>query len=242
MAPDGDGLAGHAVVSRDEWLAARAALLAKEKAFTRLRDELSRERRALPWVRVDTAYVFDTPEGKKTLAELFDGTNQLVVYHFMFSPEWDAGCPSCSFWADSFDGVDVHLRQRDVTFLAVSRAPLAKIAAFKRRMGWRFRWVSSFGSPFNYDFQVSFPPARVRGSTVVYNYAVTEFGGEDREGISAFVRDERGAVFHTYSSYARGVDMINVAYQLLDLAPKGRAEEWFEAPQDWVRHHDRYAD
>ncbi|MGZ6545619.1 MAG: DUF899 domain-containing protein [Actinomycetota bacterium] len=239
--PQGGGtVPDHRVVSREEWLSARTAFLAKEKEFTRLRDELSHQRRALPWVLVDDRYRFDTPEGERTLAELFDGRRQLAIYHFMFSPEWDEGCPHCSFWADNFDGIDVHLHHRDVTFLAVSRAPLAKIERFKERMGWSFPWVSSFGSDFNFDYHVSFIPEERANGTAFYNYAEMDPGPADREGVSAFIKDDAGSVFHTYSCYARGIDILNGAYNFLDLMPMGRDEDALSDSQDWVRHHDRY--
>jgi predicted dithiol-disulfide oxidoreductase (DUF899 family) len=235
------GLKGHPVVSRDAWLAARTALLAKEKEFSRLRDDLSRQRRALPWVKVEKPYVFDGPRGQETLPELFQKRSQLVVYHFMFMPEWDEGCPHCSFWADNFNPIGVHLNQRDVTLVAVSRAPLPKIEAFRKRMGWSFKWLSSFQTDFNHDYHVSFTPEDVKRGSAVYNYAkVTR--PMDREGISVFYKDEGGAVFHTYSCYARGIDMMNTAYHYLDLAPKGRDEDGLEFTQAWVRHHDRYKD
>ena len=243
MAKDRIGaIRDHPVVSREEWLKARTAFLAKEKEFTRLRDDLSRKRRELPWVRVDKPYVFDGPRGRKTLAELFDGRSQLVVYHFMFAPDADAGCPHCSFWADNFNGIDVHLRHRDVALVAVSRAPLAKIEAFKKRMGWTFEWLSSAGTDFNYDYHVSFRPADIKSGAVVYNYEKTDMDMADREGVSVFYKDEKDAVFHTYSSYARGIDMLNGAYHFLDLAPKGRDEDHLDFTQAWVRYHDRYED
>ena len=232
----------HQVVSREEWLSARTAFLAKEKEFTRLRDELSRQRRALPWVTVDKPYVFDGPNGKETLAELFEQSSQLVVYHFMFPPEDDEGCPHCSFWADSFNGSSVHLPHRDVSFVAISRAPLSKIELFKQRMGWGFKWVSSFQSDFNFDYQASFTPEEVKSGTAFFNYVRTDPGMMDREGISVFYKDESGAIFHTYSCYARGIDMMNATYQYLDLVPKGRDEQGLEDPQAWVRYHDRYLD
>ena len=238
----GTPIKDHAVVSREEWLKARTAFLAKEKEFTRLRDELSRQRRDLPWVRIEKPYLFDGPRGRRTLADLFDGRSQLVVYHFMFAPEADAGCPHCSFWADNFNGIDVHLRHRDVTLVAVSRAPLAKIEAFKKRMGWTFEWLSSSGTDFNYDYHVSFRPEAIAKGAVIYNYEKTDMDMPDREGVSVFYKDEKGAVFHTYSSYARGIDMLNGAYHFLDLAPKGRDEDHLEFTQAWVRHHDRYED
>lgn len=237
-----DSIKNHSVVSHEEWLAARTAFLAKEKEFTRLRDELSRQRRTLPWERVGKQYVFDGPGGRETLTELFENRSQLVVYHFMFPPDWDEGCLHCSFWADNFNGIDVHLNHRDVAFVVISRAPLAKIEPFKKRMGWSFKWVSSSSSDFNYDYQASFTPAEVQTGTAFYNYVKTDPGLTDREGISVFHKDENGAVFHTYSCYARGIDMMNAAYHYLDLVPKGRDEEGLEDSQAWVRHHDRYED
>ncbi len=236
MADFGD----HRVVSRAEWLTARTAFLSKEKEFTRLRDELSRERRALPWVKVDKAYVFDGPSGPETLADLFGGRSQLVVYHFMFSPEWDEGCPHCSFWADHYDGIGLHLPHRDATLVVVSRAPLARIEAFRKRMGWAFKWVSSSRNDFNYDYQASFTPEAIKSGAVFYNYEKTKMNMSDREGVSVFYRNGSGAVFHTYSSYARGIDMLNGTYQFLDLLPRGRDEDHLDFTQAWVRHHDRY--
>ncbi len=230
----------HKVVSRSEWLAAREALLAKEKAFTRSRDALSAERRALPWQRVDKAYTFDGPAGKCAFRDLFDGRSQLVVYHFMFAPDWEAGCKSCSFWLDSLDPAAIHLNQRDVSVVAISRAPLAKLAAFKARMGWRIPWISSQGSDFNYDFGVSFHAAPGEAGSRNYNYGTQSFQGTDGPGISVFATDETGAVFHTYSCYARGLDMLNAAYHYLDLVPKGRDEAGLAWPMEWVRHHDAY--
>jgi predicted dithiol-disulfide oxidoreductase (DUF899 family) len=229
----------HKIVSRQEWTEARKAFLDKEKEFTRARDRLSAERRALPWVKVDKAYVFDTPEGKKTLAELFDGRSQLIVYHFMLGPDWEEGCPSCSFLADHFDGANIHLAQRDVTFVAISRAPLAEIEAFRRRMGWRFPWVSSFGSDFNFDYQVSFADVAV-GKDGDYNYERQEIVSDEMPGASVFYKDETGGVFHTYSAYARGLDILVGAYNFLDLTPKGRDEAELPWTMAWVRHHDRY--
>ncbi len=230
----------HPVVSHDTWIAARTALLAKEKEFTRLRDELSRERRALPWEKVDKAYVFEGPRGEETLADLFEQRSQLVVYHFMFNPDADEGCKHCSFWADNFNGIGVHLNHRDVSFVAVSRAPLAKLEAFRKRMGWGFKWVSSGQNDFNYDYQASFTPQEVESGAAFYNYSKFEVGVTDREGVSVFYTDPSGAVFHTYSSYARGIDMLNTAYHYLDLAPKGRDEDALEFTQSWVRYHDKY--
>ncbi len=229
------------VVSREEWREARQALLAKEKEFTRRRDELARLRRELPWVRVERNYVFETPEGTKSLAELFGGKSQLMIYHFMFGPDWEQGCPSCSFLSDHIDGANWHLPQRDVRLLAVSRAPLHKIEPFKKRMGWRFDWVSSFGSDFNFDFGVAFEKGDVAKDRVSYNYGISSaHGSEDLHGLSVFYKDTAGGVFHTYSTYARGCDMLVGAYNFLDLAPKGRDEDGLDFTMAWVRHHDRY--
>jgi len=230
----------HQVVTREQWLAARRALLAKEKEFTRLRDALSRQRRDLPWVKLEKPYAFDGPNGRESLAQLFGSRSQLVVYHFMFNPADDEGCKHCSFWADHYDGMGVHLNHRDVTFVVVSRAPLAKLQAFQRRMGWRFKWVSSAPSDFNYDYHVSFRPEALERETVFYNYSDDSHGMPEREGASVFYKDPQGTVFHTYSTYARGIDMLNGTYHFLDLTPKGRDEG--DAPQSWVRHHDRYTD
>jgi predicted dithiol-disulfide oxidoreductase (DUF899 family) len=227
----------HEVVAHEEWLAARTALLSREKEFTRLRDDLSRQRRELPWEAVGKEYAFETPAGTRSLAELFDGRSQLIVYHFMFEPEADAGCPHCSFWADNFDLNVLHLNARDVTFVAVSRAPLPKLLAYRERMGWSFDWVSSGESDFNYDFGVSFRPDEV--GRPVFNYGTLAPGIEDREGVSVFSRDESGSVFHTYSTYGRGIDMLNAAYHYLDLVPKGRDEEG-RPNQYWLRRRDEY--
>jgi predicted dithiol-disulfide oxidoreductase (DUF899 family) len=229
----------HRVVSHDEWLEARRGLLAKEKDFTRARDRLAEERRALPWEAVTELYRFLGATGERTLADLFDGRSQLIVYHFMFDPADDAGCPHCSFWADTFDGAPIHLAARDISFVAVSRAPYPKIAAYKARMGWDFPWYSSHGSGFNYDLGVAFSPEALADGSAVYNYGSTEPGLEDREGISVFARAAGGDVFHTYSGYARGIDIINGAYHMIDLTPKGR-DEPKDAPQFWVRRHDEY--
>ncbi|HVO14369.1 MAG TPA: thioredoxin family protein [Alphaproteobacteria bacterium] len=233
-------MTAHKVVSPEEWLVARKALLAKEKEFNRLRDQLSAERRALPWEKVEKSYVFEGPAGKETLADLFAGRGQLMIYHFMLGPGWAQGCPSCSYLADHFDGAVAHLAQRDVTFVVASRAPLAEIEAFKKRMGWRFKWVSSFGSDFNFDYQVSANSEEKKSGKVYYNYAAGEFPSEERPGLSVFAKDDAGAVFHTYSTYARGLDMIIGTYQMLDLAPKGRDEAGLPWPMAWIRHHDRY--
>ena len=231
----------HRTVSRDEWLAARKAHLRNEKALTRMRDLVAAERRALPWVKVDENYVFDTPEGKKTLAQLFGKNSQLVIHHFMFAPDWEAGCPSCSLEADHAEGAIVHLEHHDVRYVSVSRAPLAKIQAYKKRMGWKARWVSSYGSDFNYDFHVSFTKEQLAAGKVDYNYDLVE-GHDELPGLSAFYKDGNGPVFHTYSTYARGLDLLIGAYNYLDLAPKGRDEAALPWTMAWVRHHDRYDD
>ena len=230
----------HQIVSSDQWTTARKELLRKEKEFTRLRDELSRERRKLPWVKVEKNYTFDTPTGKQTLADLFDGRSQLIIYHFMFGPEWAEGCPSCSLLADHFDGSIVHLAARDVSMVVVSRAPLPRIEAFKKRMEWRFKWVSSYGTDFNFDYQASFTKDQMAQRKVYYNYDMGEFGAEEAPGASVFYKDDIGDVFHTYSSYARGLDILVGAYNFLDLAPKGRDEDGLAFTMSWVRHHDRY--
>jgi len=228
----------HRVASRDEWIEARKRLLVKEKEFTRLRDQLSQQRRDLPWEAVAKAYVFDGPDGKQTLSELFGGRSQLIVYHFMFAPDWDAGCPHCSRWADNFDGIIVHLNQRDVTMVAVSRASYSKLAAYKKRMGWGFKWVSSSETDFNFDYRVSFGPEELAKKEAFYNFTVQDPGVSEREGVSVFYKDPAGSVFHTYSAYARGIDMLNVDYHYLDLVPKGR-DEAGRGPF-WVRRHDEY--
>ena len=230
------------IVSRDEWLAARKALLAKEKEFTRLRDSLNAERRALPWVKVDKQYMFDTPDGRQSLGDLFAGRSQLVTKHFMFGPDWTDGCVGCSFEMDHVDGALVHLEHHDVSYVVVSRAPLEKLEAFKRRMGWRFRWVSSYGSDFNYDFHVSFSPEQVASGKAYYNYELRDVGIDELSGRSVFYRDEAGDIFHTYSSYARGGELFLGSYAVLDITPKGRDETINGNLTDWVRHHDRYDD
>ena len=241
----------HEVVSKREWVEARKRLLAKEKEFTRMRDELSAERRAMPWMRIDKDYAFDGPNGRETLAQLFDVRSQLVVYHFMFAPEWDAGCKSCSFWADNFERNVVHLAHRDVTLIAVSRAPLQRLEAFKRRMGWTFKWVSSGDTDFNYDFDVSFRPDQLANGDATYDFArlssfrsggtvLKNFAPSDMPGISVFAKDESGAVFRTYSTYGRGIDMMNTAYHYLDLVPKGRDEANLPHTMTWVKLRDLY--
>jgi predicted dithiol-disulfide oxidoreductase (DUF899 family) len=229
------------VVSREEWLEARKALLVQEKEETRRRDKIRAARQNLPWVRIDKTYIFDTPTGKKTLADLFDGRSQLMIYHFMFGPDWEAGCPGCSFLADHIDGTLAHLNHHDVTFVAVSRAPLAKIEAYKKRMGWKFPWVSSFGSDFNFDFHVSFTKEELEGGKVFYNF--TEIAGDQANdelpGMSAFARDDAGNVYHTYSDYARGGEEILTTLMILDRAPKGRNET---STLSFVKRHDEYED
>jgi predicted dithiol-disulfide oxidoreductase (DUF899 family) len=231
---------GHEVVSKEQWLAARKAHLAREKELTRLRDALAAERRNLPWTRVDKAYTFDTPAGRRTLAELFGGRSQLVIYHFMFGPDWNEGCPSCSFVSDHIDGALPHLAARDVAMVAVSRAPLAKLQAFKSRMGWRFPWVSSHDTDFNTDFGVSFTKEEMARGAVNYNYVAQPFPSEEAPGASVFYKDAGGAVYHTYSTYGRGVEVLVGTYMILDLAPKGRDEDHLPFSMSWVRHHDRY--
>ena len=228
----------HKVVSAKDWVEARKAFLAKEKEFTRARDALSQARRELPWMSVGKEYVFEGADGKKTLAELFDGHSQLIVYHFMFDPSWEAGCRHCSFWADNFDPVIVHLNQRDVSMVAISRAPYAKLAAYEKRMGWSFRWLSSSGTDFNVDYGVAFTPEQVAAKKADYNFVVQDPGDAEREGLSVFFKDASGAIFRTYSAYARGIDMVNTAYNYLDLVPKGR-DEGTRGPY-WVRRHDEY--
>jgi predicted dithiol-disulfide oxidoreductase (DUF899 family) len=230
------------VVSPAEWTAARKELLRKEKELTRLRDELSRQRRELPWEKVEKQYVFEGPKGKQSLADLFGKRSQLIVYHFMFGPGWKEGCPSCSFLADGFDGVTVHLAHRDVSFSAISRAPMAEIETFKKRMGWRFPWVSSFGNEFNRDYHVSFSKEEMAKGKVEYNYEMGEFPAEEAPGASVFYKNPAGEIFHTYSSYARGLDAMIGTYNWLDLAPKGRDEDGLAFSMAWVRHHDRYND
>ena len=231
----------HPVVSREDWLAARKALLAKEKEAIHLRDKINAERLALPWVKVDKKYLFDTPQGKKSLADLFNGRSQLLVYHFMLGPGWAAGCPGCSFLSDHLDGALPHLEHHDVTLTAVSRAPLPEIEAYKKRMGWEFPWVSSFGSDFNYDYHVSFTKDDLASGKVVYNFMEMPVpaGSNETElpGMSAFYKNEAGDVFHTYSSYARGPEELIGTLMILDRAPKGRNER---RTMDFVRRHDEY--
>jgi predicted dithiol-disulfide oxidoreductase (DUF899 family) len=229
------------VVSHSEWLAARKAHLAKEKEFTRLRDEVSHDRRTLPWEKVEKPYVFEGPNGKVPLSNLFENKSQLIVYHFMFGPGWREGCPSCSFLGDHFDGSTIHLANRDVAFAVISRATYPEIDVFKKRMGWRFKWVSSFGSDFNYDYNVSFTKEQQESGKVFYNYTETTFPSEEGPGLSVFAKDAKGDIFHTYSSYGRGLDILLGAYNFLDMVPKGRDEEGLNFSMAWVRHHDKYA-
>lgn len=228
------------VVSHEAWLKARLELLAMEKVFTHQRDALTRRRMAMPWERVEKDYVFDAPEGKRKLADLFEGRRQLLVQHFMLGPGWEQGCPSCSFMADHTDGMTIHLAHRDVTFVAVSRAPMAEIERFRRRMGWQFKWVSSHGSDFNCDFGVTFTPEEVARGEVHYNYGKWRNPHDELPGISVFYKDDAGTVFHTYSTYGRGVEVMMGTYNMLDLTPKGRDEQNDDYGMQWVRHHDRY--
>jgi predicted dithiol-disulfide oxidoreductase (DUF899 family) len=228
------------IVSHEQWIVARKELLAKEKEYTRLGDELARRRRELPRERVTKDYVFDGPAGKETLSQLFAGRSQLAVYHFMFNPRWEEGCPHCSFWADNFNGIDIHLAHRDVTFVAISHAPLSKLEAFKRRMGWGFKWVSAGENGFNYDYYVSFRPEEMAKGEIFHNYETTKQVMAEHAGASAFYKNAEGEIFHTYSCYARGLDALNGAYHWLDRMPRGRDEEGLAFSQAWVRYHDRY--
>jgi predicted dithiol-disulfide oxidoreductase (DUF899 family) len=237
-ADDHSNVKDHPVVSHDEWLARRRALLEKEKAFTRQGDELSRLQRDLPWERVEKPYVFDGPNGRETLADLFAGRSQLVVYHFMFHPDDQAGCPHCSLRADGFNGIGVHLNQRDVTMVVVSRAPFSKLEEHRKRMGWSFKWVSSGGSDFNFDYQASFTPEEMSAKRAMYNFEMRDPKAREREGHSIFFKNQTGTVFHTYSCYDRGNDKLNIHYHYLDLVPKGR-DEAGRGPF-WVRRRDEY--
>ncbi len=235
------GVKDHKVVKPQAWLAARKALLVKEKKFTKLRDQLNQQRRDLPWEKVEKDYSFDGPQGRESLADLFGNKSQLIIWHFMFGPDWKEGCSHCSFWADSFNGNIVHLAARDTTMLAVSRAPLKKIEPFQKRMGWSFKWVSSFNTDFNYDYQASFSPQDFKRGKAMYNYRVIEPFSDELHGVSVFYKDSQGDIYHTYSTYGRGVDMLNNAYQYMDLTAKGRNEDWsIDHPSGWVRHHDKY--
>lgn len=230
----------HRVVSREQWIEARQALMAREKELTRAREAVGEARRQLPWVKVDKPYVFDGPTGKIAMVDLFKGKPQLVVQHVMFAPEWDVACKSCSFWADGFERMVPHLAARDTTMIAVSRAPVAKLEAFKKRMGWSFDWVSSGNNDFNYDYGVSFTPEQIEAGKAKYNYGTSPLYGPELPGISVFYRDEAADIFHTYSTYARGLDPMNAAYQYLDLTPLGRHEDGLPYPMDWVRLRDQY--
>ena len=227
------------IVSRQEWLVARKELLASEKAFVASRDALSAQRRELPWVAVDETYTFHGPDGQQSLADLFKGKSQLIVQHFMFGEDWTEGCPSCSFWADGFNGTTIHMEHRDTAFVAVSSAPYKKLHAFKQRMGWSFDWVSTHGSDFNLNHQVTFNAEQIESGSVNYNYRDVPLNMEELPGISVFVKSE-ATIFHTYSCYSRGLDPMNVVYQYLDLLPKGRDEQRLEFPMAWVRRHDQY--
>ena len=232
------GIENRKVVTQKDWLAARKKLLVKEKKFSKLRDKMNAERRKLPWVKIEKDYVFDGPDGKVTLADLFYGKSQLIIYHFMFGPAWEEGCPYCSFWADHYDSVNHHIGQRNTAFAVVSRAPWKEIEPFKKRMGWKFKWVSSFGTDLNFDFNVSFTSEELKTGKAIYNFAPLDMDIDEREGVSAFYQ-ERGDIYRTYSSYARGIDLMNTTYNFLDLTAKGRDENP-EHSQDWVRFHDKY--
>ena len=227
------------IVSRAEWLVARKDLLSREKELTDQRDALSAARRKLPMVKIDKEYLFDGPDGKETLAHLFDGRSQLIVYHFMLGPDWEEGCKSCSYLADHFDGANWHLPHRDVTFVVISRAPLSELEPYKKRMGWRFRWLSSHGNDFNFDYHVSATEEEKAKEKIFYNYRTDELMSDEMPGLSVFYKDENGDIFHTYSTYARGLDMLVGTYNLLDLVPKGRNENP-DSTMDWVRRHDEY--
>ena len=233
----GHTTSGHPIASPQEWRAARLALLEQEKELTRHSDELARQRAALPWVQVDKDYAFATERGQATLADLFSGRSQLLVYHFMLGPDWTEGCPSCSFWTDNFNGVDVHLAHRDTAFVLVSRGPIDKLEAYRKRMGWNLRWVSSLHNDFNFDFAVSFEPDE---KTNLYNFNTIKPHGQENPGLSAFRRDEDGTIYRTYSTYARGLDVLNGTYHLLDMTSKGRDEDGLSFSMAWVRRHDRY--
>ncbi|MFB3059417.1 MAG: DUF899 domain-containing protein [Gammaproteobacteria bacterium] len=230
------------LVSRDEWLEARRIFLQEEKDFTRLRDQLSQKRRQLPWVKVDAEYLFEDLNGKLSLADLFEDKSQLIIYHFMYGPDWEEGCPSCSFWADNFNGIDIHLRHRDANMVVVSRASLAQLQAYRKRMGWDFKWVSSLGNDFNYDYHVSFSAEEMEKAEMFYNFKFGSFPADEAPGISVFYRSPEAEVFHTYSCYARGLDMLNGAYHYLDLLPKGRDEDDLDFTMAWLRRHDAYED
>lgn len=233
-------MANHKIVSQDEWVKARIAFMAKEKEFTHRREQLAEERRQLPWVKVDKDYTFETDTGRQTLSDLFDGKSQLVVYHFMFGPDWQEGCKSCSFWADHYDGSIEHLAARDTTLVAISVGPLDRLKEFQKRMGWHFKWVSSANTDFSKDFHVWATVEEIESGETFYNYKKGNHYGEHMPGMSVFVKDDDGQIYHTYSVYARGLDPVNSAYQILDLTPKGRNEKDLPYPMAWVNHHDRY--
>lgn len=233
------GIENRKVVSLKEWVIARKKLLIKEKKFSKLRDQMNLERRKLPWVKIDKEYIFEGPAGKQTLADLFCGKSQLIIYHFMFGPGWGEGCAHCSFWADHYDSVAPHIGPRDTAFAVVSRAPLKEIEPFKKRMGWKFKWVSSNKTDFNFDFNVSFTPEQLKNGKAVYNFSPLDMDIDEREGVSAFYKDKNGEIYRTYSSYARGIDLMNTTYNFLDLTAKGR-DETPGAAQDWVRYKDQY--
>ena len=234
-------MTSHKIVTRDEWLIARKEHLAREKEFTRLRDELSEARRQLPWVKLEKNYAFGGgANGDESLSELFDGRQQLIVYHFMYGPDWDEGCPSCSFWADNYDGFVVHLNHRDISMVTISKAPWKTLDAYRRRMGWSFKWLSSLESDFNRDYDVSFSPEEVDRGSMRYNYRDTHFPSSEAPGISVFYRDDDGSIYHTYSCYSRGLDMLNAAYHHMDLVPKGRDESDLPHSMAWLRRHDQY--
>jgi predicted dithiol-disulfide oxidoreductase (DUF899 family) len=235
-----EAILNHPVVPKEQWLAERRALLAREKELMQLHDQIAGERRALPWERVDKKYMFVAHEGPRSLGDLFEGRRQLMVQHFMFGPDWEQGCPSCSYMADHTDGMNIHLAHRDITFVAVSRAPIAEIDRFRERMGWKFKWVSSNGSDFNFDYAVSFRPEDMAKGEIYYNYGRRQHPAEEAPGVSVFYKDGAGEIFHTYSTFGRGVEVMMGAYQMMDLAPKGRDERDVPYKMEWVRHHDRY--
>jgi predicted dithiol-disulfide oxidoreductase (DUF899 family) len=235
------GMENRKVVSQKQWITARKKLLLKEKKFSKLRDELNLQRRKLPWVKIEKEYVFEGPAGKVTLGDLFSGKSQLIIYHYMFGPGWKEGCAHCAFWADHFDSANIHIGQRDTAFAVVSRASWKEIEPFKKRMGWRFNWVSSFETEFNFDFNVSFTPEQLKKRKAIYNFAPLDMDIDEREGVSAFYRDKNGDAYRTYSSYARGIDLMNTTYNFVDLTAKGRDEKP-DSTQDWVRYKDQYED
>ncbi len=232
----------HKIVSKDKWLSARKEFLLKEKQFTKQRDELSRQRRQLPYCKIDKAYVFDGATGKKSLSDLFEEKSQLIVYHFMYGPDWEEGCPSCSFFVDNFDGIKVHLAHRDTNLVVIAKAPYKTLSAYRSRMGWSLDWYSANSTDFNEDFKVTFSPQEVENKQIVYNYRQGGFNGEQAPGVSVFLKGENGEIFHTYSCFARGLDMLNGAYQFLDITAKGRDEAELPFTMAWLRRHDQYED